>query len=464
MRTPPDDNAARLGLWLRRAFEAIRSLVGLDVGEQRRLLWFLVRWSALGTVVGVLAGASSAGFLASLEWATDTRTDHGWLLFGLPLAGFVVGLAYHYGGGRSGGGNNLLLDEIHEPTAWVPRRLAPLVYAGTVATHLFGGSAGREGTAIQMSGSLTDGFNRLARLGAVDRRVLLIAAISGGFGAVFGVPVAGFVFGLEVQSVGRVRYDAIVPAFVASLVGDAVVGTLGVDHAVTPTYAAVDIDPALVGKVAVAGVVFGVAALVFTELTHGLKALFARTVRWSPARPLVGGVLVIAMTGAIGSRDYLGLSLPLIADALAGGAGIAAFGFLVKLVFTAVTLGSGFQGGEVTPLFVIGATLGVSMARLLDAPVPLFAAIGFVAVFAGATNTPLACTIMGVELFGAGPIALFATACVVSYVVSGDRGIYQNQRVDVAKGVGLPGETLGEIATRRRRRWRSSPNPNAENS
>jgi|GEM_PF-74960 len=441
------------------AYSAIRGLLRVDVIEQARLVGHLVRWVVLGAVVGVLAGAASAGFLESLSWATRTRDAHPWLLFGLPFAGFAVGLAYHYGGGRAGAGNNLIIDEIHDPQAWVPRRMAPLVFAGTVATHLFGGSAGREGTAIQMSGSLTDGFARAARIAKVDRRLLLIAAIAGGFGSVFGVPLAGCVFALEVQAVGRVRYDAIVPAMTASLVGDLVVRGLGVHHMPVPIVGEVHLTLWLVAKVLVAGLAFGATALLFAELTHGLKSVFRTTIRWAPARPLVGGLAVIALTYAVGSRDYLGLSLPLIAKSLAGGVGVIGAAFALKLLFTSITLGSGFQGGEVTPLFVIGATLGAALGHVLGVPVPLLAAIGFVAVFAGATNTPLACTIMGVELFGGGPIVLLAVACIASYVVTGERGIYGTQRVDTPKTARDAG---GEILTlnalaQQRRHWLPAP-------
>ncbi|GAC1596506.1 MAG: voltage-gated chloride channel family protein [Acidimicrobiales bacterium] len=436
---------------------AARHLIRFDVGEQARLVAHLAKWIVLGAVVGILAGAASAGFLVSLEWATRTREAHPWLLFLLPLAGFGVGLGYRYGGGTTSQGNNLIIDEIHEARAWVPKRMAPLVYIGTVLTHLFGGSAGREGTAIQMSGSLTDGFNRMARLRPEDRRLLLIAAIAGGFGAVFGVPIAGCVFALEVQSVGRVRYDAIIPALTAPVVGDLVVRGLGVHHTPTPHFAAVAITAALIAKVAAAGLAFGLTSLLFSEITHGIKSASAALVRWSPARPLIGGGLVIALTYTVGSRDYLGLSIPLISRSLAGGAGVIGLAFALKLVFTSLTLGTGFQGGEVTPLFVIGATLGATLGHLLGVPVPLMAALGFVAVFAGATNTPLACTVMGVELFGAAPIVLLAVACVVSYVFSSHRGIYGAQRIDTPKGpdtVGLDDDgrvlTLAAIAHRRR--------------
>lgn len=438
--------------WSQRGYAGLRGLLRFDAREQLGLLGHLARWIVLGGVVGVLAGASSAAFLESLRWATDARGDQPWLLWLLPVAGLVVGLVYHEYGGRAAAGNNLIIDEIHEPTAWIPRRMAPLVYVATVITHLFGGSAGREGTAIQMSGSLSDAIvNRVAGFSGTDRRLVLIAAISGGFGAVFGVPVAGCVFGLEVQSFGRFRHDAIVPALAAAVVGDEVVDALGVEHTPLPAVAGVELDPSLVLKILLAGLAFGLTAIVFSELVHGLKHVFARAVVWPPLRPFLGGVAVVALTYAAGTRDYLGLSIPLITESFDPVVTVALFAFAWKLLFTVVTLGAGFQGGEVTPLFVIGATLGATLGHALDAPVPLFAAMGFVAVFAGATNTPIACTVMGVELFGAASIVPIAIACIASYTFSARRGIYASQRVDAAEPVdAVDTVTLGHVSSTRR--------------
>jgi H+/Cl- antiporter ClcA len=311
--------------------------------------------------------------------------------------------------------------------------MAPLIYVGTVVTQLFGGSAGREGTALQMSGSLTDTFSRVARLTPSDRRVMLIAALSGGFGAVFGVPVAGFVFGLEVHTVGRLRYDALLAALTASMVGDLVVTSLGVTHTVTPEVIPTDLTASLVAKVVLAGVIFGIVARGFMASTHLVRHLYERFGTWPPLRPFIGGVAIVGLTYLVGNRDYNGLSLPLITASLAGGAGVMAFAFAWKLVFTSVTLGSGFQGGEVTPLFVIGATLGAVLAGVLGVDPTLLAALGFVAVFAGAANVPITCTIMGAELFSANTMVLFALVCVVAYLCSPNRGIYSAQRVAIAK-------------------------------
>lgn len=418
--------------------------------EQVALAAHLVRWIVLGAVSGVLAGVSSFVFLEGLDRVTEFRLAHTWLLWLLPVAGLVIGLAYHYLGGRSGQGNALLIDQIHEPSEWVPRRMAPLVLLGTWATHLFGGSAGREGTALQMSGSLTDAVARVLHLRDEDRKLLLIAALAGGFGAVFGVPLAGAVFALEVQSIGRIRYEALVPALAASLVGDLVMSGLGYEHHARQQFD-ITLNAALVGKVAIAGLAFGLAGAAFAELTHAIKRLMSSRVGWPPLRPMLGGVAVIGLAGLFG-QDYLGLSLPLIDRALAGDQ-LSFAVFALKIVFTAVTLGCAFPGGEVTPLFVIGSTLGAALATPLHLPVALLAAVGFVAVFAGAANVPLACTIMGVELFGAGAMMPIAVGCVISYVFSSHRGIYPTQRIHAAKGParidGRP--TLHAWGTRHRR-------------
>ncbi len=434
------------------------------------LLNHLVKWSVLGGAVGILAGVASATFLVLLALATETREANIWLLGLLPLAGVAIGLAYHYRGGRAAEGNNLILDEVHgladhlrapTPREGVPLRMAPFVLVGTVVTHLFGGSAGREGTGIQMASSLGDTFSRALRLGPEDRRILLIASIAGGFGSVFGVPLAGTVFALEVQSVGRMRYEALVPALTAAIVGDRVADAIfvvtGLPHAPTPTVAleGIPLDPALIGLVALAGLAFALASILFSEMLYGFRRMYRIAIRWSPARPLVGGLIVIALTLLVGTTDYLGLSLPLIERSYEGD--VIAGAFLLKIVFTTLTVGAGFQGGEVTPLFVIGATLGAALATPLGVPPELLAAVGLVAVFAGATNTPLACTVMGVELFGSEAFVYLAVGCVVSYVFSAHRGIYESQRIDTPKDkhVGLATEQDATVRAlmQRRRPW-----------
>lgn len=414
-------------------------------------LRMFAKWSLLGGAVGVLAGTASAVFLISLSWATSFRLANPHLILLLPLAGFAVGWVYHRFAGTAAQGNNLVIEEVNANQSQIPLRMAPLVLFGTIITHLFGGSAGREGTAIQMGASLADGLRRALRLNGENRRLLIMAGISGGFGSVFGTPAAGFVFGMEVQSVGRIRYEGIIPCLVAAVVGDLVTRALGATHSHYPVLANVEIEPLLLVKVALAGVAFGLTSILFVELTHAVKRQQSRWVKYPPLRPAIGGLVILALVLLTGTQDYLGLSLPLIQQSVSG-AGVLAFAFLLKLVFTAVTLGSGFLGGEVTPLFVIGATLGYTLGTLLGVDPAFMASIGFVAVFAGASNTPLACSLMALELFGGGSAIYILVGCVIAYLASGHRGIYVTQLVHTPKAHDtdvLEAESLRAIAERR---------------
>ena len=405
--------------------------VRAQLREQLQLLVHLVRWLILGALSGVLAGGATWVFLEGLKRATHLRQNgHQWLVYLLPIAGLAMGSLYHYLGQRSAEGSNLLLDEIHEPTAWVPQRMAPLVLLGTWVSHLFGASVGREGTAVQVSGTLSDGLARVLRLSPSDRRILLISALAGGFGAVFGLPIAGAVFALEVQAIGRMNFEAIAPAFTASIVADRVVNAIGYHHDALAQLAP-NVSASLLLRFAVAGLAFGLCAATYSVLTHRIKAILARRVSWPPLRPFIGGVAVIGLVLMFG-HDYQGLSLPLVDRAL-GGDHLGFAVFALKLLFTAVALGSGFFGGEVTALFVMGSTLGAALAVPLGIDGPLIAAVGFCAVFGAAANTPIACIILGVELFGSRAILPIAVGCVVAYVFSGHRSIYSSQLVHVAK-------------------------------
>ena len=416
-----------------------------DLGEHAGLAAYVARWAALGTVTGVAIGSAVALFLWTLDRVTQLRFENPWLLWWLPAAGLLVGVLYHWLGRSIEGGHNLIMDEIHGPGGGVPARMAPLVLVATMITHLFGGSAGREGTAVQMGGSMASVLTRRLGLDVVSTQTLLTAGIAAGFGAVFGTPLAGAVFALEVLAIGRVEHKSLIPCLIASIAGDLTCSTWGIHHTAYHVASLQDagfaqLDLTLIGKSVVAGVVFGLASSLFAEATHRLGHLSKRVIRWPVLRPVVGGLLIIGLTYAVGSRDYLGLGVTspdphgvsIVSSFNAGGA--TPWSWLWKVVFTAVTLGFGFKGGEVTPLFFIGATLGNVLAMLLHAPVDLFAALGFVAVFAGATNTPLACTLMGVELFGGASVSYVAIACFFGYLFSGHSGIYLSQRIASAKG------------------------------
>ena len=432
--------------------------------EHASSVYYVVRWLLLVAPGAVAIGSAVALFLWSLDRATHQRWNQPWLLWFLPVAGLIVGALYHYLGRSAEGGNNLIMDEIHEPGGGVPGKMAPLVLVSTVVTHLFGGSAGREGTAVQMGGSIASALTRRFRLDPEDASILLTTGIAAGFGAVFGTPLTGAIFALEVLAIGRVSYRALVPCLIASIIGDYTVAMWGIHHTAyhIPSLATAGfahVDVVLLAKVALASVAFGLASVLFADATHGVGRLFKRYVRWPVARPALGGILVIGLVYALGTRDFLGLgvtspdphAVTILSSFQPGGA--TPWSWLWKLVFTAVTLGAGFKGGEVTPLFFIGAALGNAAAVVLHAPVELFAALGFVAVFAGATNTPLACTLMGIELFGADAALYFATASFLSYLFSGHSGIYSSQRIATPKAdVALPDRPALSLAALREHR------------
>jgi H+/Cl- antiporter ClcA len=388
----------------------------------------LLEWLVLGALVGVACGVASAIFLHALDFATRSRNEHEALVYALPLAGLLVGALYERFGAAIKGGNNLVLDTVHEDSPQIPVRMAPMVLVGTVLTHLFGGSAGREGTAVQMGASLADLIAHRWKAKKETRRRLLAAGIAGGFGSVFGTPFAGTVFGLEVVSVGRLEYDALFPALVAALVGDLVTRSLGVVHTPYPAPAALGLTPLLLGKWAVFALAVALTSIAFVELTHRLKKLLERRVPSLPVRMAAGGLAVVALWRLVGTSDYLGLGVPMILRAFTDPA-LPLHAFAAKLVFTSVTLASGFVGGEVTPLFFVGATLGNALGRALGIPVALAAGVGLAALFAAAANTPLALSIMAIELLGATVVPHVVIVAVLAYLLAGHRGIYPAQRL-----------------------------------
>jgi H+/Cl- antiporter ClcA len=416
--------------------------------EQFTIAKNLLGWIVLIFPVAVTTGLLVALFLWLLDIATVARWQNMWLIFLLPLAGIFISWLYQVAGKNTGAGNNLIMDEIHQPGGGVPARMTPLILITTVITHLFGGSAGREGTAVQMGGSLAALFSKLYKLHHERKRILLMCGMAAGFSAVFGTPVAGAIFALEVLTIGKIKYDALIPCLFASIIANITCISCGIHHTVyhitytdngARLFSYVAFDVLLLIKVAIAGLIFGLISHSFAKFSTIIKSASNQYIPKKWLIPVVGAVLIVSISYLLGTFDYLGLGVTnpnskgvsIVSSFTAGGAGY--FSWFWKLLLTAITLGMGFKGGEVTPLFFIGATLGNVLAGITGAPIDLFAGLGFIAVFAGATNTPLACTLMGVELFGAENIIYYAVACFIAYYFSGHSGIYTSQKSGITK-------------------------------
>jgi H+/Cl- antiporter ClcA len=407
---------------------------------------YILKWTAIGLVVGAAIGSASAGFLISLDWATAYRENHLWIIAFLPVGGFMIGLLYHYYGNEAVAGSNLLIDTIHLPQKKIPFRMAPMIYLGTMVTHFLGGSAGREGTALQMAGAIADQLSHPLKLSNADRKTLIIAAIAGGFGSVFGTPIAGAIFGLEFFMLGNIRYHAIFPALITAIIADSATRFWQAEH----TYYHIDFIPEIslltLFYAIITGILCGLCAALFSKLMHKSSDFFKEKISFPPLQPLIGGIVVVVIIWALGTTKYIGLGIPTIIQSFE--TPLPTYDFAIKMLLTIITLGAGFKGGEVTPLFFIGATLGSALSYFIPLPTGLMAGMGFVAVFAGATNTPIACTIMAMELFGTECGVYVAMACIVSYLISGHNSVYKNQMIGEAKHINysnLEGKKMHEL-------------------
>lgn len=404
--------------------------------------------------LSIIVGSSVAFFLWGLDRVTELHWNYPGLLYALPIIGLISGLIYHRLGQSAEGGNNLIIEQIHEPGGGVPIRMAPLVLIGTLLTHLGGGSAGREGTAVQMGGSLAGlvagwfGFEKGALRG------FLTTGVAAGFGAVFGTPIAGAIFALEVVVRGRIQHQAMIPCLFCAVVADQVTTLWGIKHTEYSIRCFADSrgengvswarDGRLLLCVIAAASVFGWVSRLFIWSSHCVSSWARAWITQPWLRPVIGGVIVVVLALLLDGREYLGLGVnanpasarPITIAGCFRDGGATHFSWLLKLMFTVITVGMGFKGGEVTPLFFIGAAVGNSLAILLGAPVDLMAGLGFIAVFAGATKTPIACMVMGIELFAPHSDGLMtgrffmyaAVACFVAYATSGSESIYKSQK------------------------------------
>lgn len=391
---------------------------------------YFIKWMILSSIIGLAVGTVGACFSKSIELATAVWTnDHRAVLF-MPLSGIIIVSLYKLMHEEKHKGTNLVIESISADSD-ITLKTAPLIFISTFLTHIVGGSSGREGAALQLGGSLGNFFARLIRLDASDKKIAIMCSMSACFSALFGTPLAAAVFSMEVISVGVMLYSALIPCIVASFVGMAVAGHMGVadeSFIVSGSYA---LNLSSAAYVIILGICAAIVSILFCVVMHRTEHIYQRLFPNTYIRITVGSILFIALTLIEGSFDYNGGGFPLVRRAMAGD--IRPYAFLLKILFTAVALGAGFKGGEIVPTFCIGACLGGAFAGLLGLDCPIYTACGMVALFAGVTNCPVTSILMAFDLFGYDGMPYYAVAIAVSFTLSGYYGLYKSQRFRVSK-------------------------------
>ena len=390
-----------------------------------------LKWALYACNIGILVGAVAVAFHYGIDWVTELRGEHPWLIWLLPLGGPAIVLLYKGCGMEKDRGTNLVLVAVREAEP-MKLRTAPLIFLSTILTHLVGGSAGREGAALQLGGSLAAWVGRKIRLDAKDSRLMVMCGMAAAFSALFGTPLTAAIFAMEVVSVGVMYYAAIVPCVTAALVALQVARWFGlhgtVGYAVGQT---ASLTPVSMLQAAALGVLCALVSILFCKAMHAAPHLYGKFIPNALVRAAVGGLLVLALTLLVGGQTYSGAGDPVIRRMLAGETIPEAF--LLKILFTAVTLGAGFRGGEIVPVLFTGCAFGTWVGPMLGLPHGFSGALGMAAVFCGATNCPLTSILLAFELFGGEGLSLYALCCGVSYMLSGYYGLYSEQKIVYSK-------------------------------
>lgn len=396
-----------------------------------RQLFMFSKWIVLAVLVGLLVGGFGSLFGLCMEYATETRMKYDWFIFLLPVAGVLIVWLYRSFSIKKDMGTNLVIDTVHN-SGGVPFRVAPLIFIATVLTHLVGGSAGREGAALQIGGSFGDKIGRVLKLDLMDRKILILCGMSAAFSALFGTPIAAAVFSMEVITVGVMYYAAFLPCVVASLVASHFASNIvGISPESFQIGYVPELDMKMLGVVIAISVIGAGVSSLFCWILHKTSEEFNERIKNPYIRIVIAGVCIIVLTLIVGNRDYNGAGIDVIKRAFLGN--IVPYAFLLKMLFTAITLGGGFKGGEIVPTFFVGATLGSAIGSALGVDPSLCAAIGMAVLFCGVTNCPLATLLISFELFNYKGVPYFLLAIAISYVLSGYSGLYGEQKIMYSK-------------------------------
>lgn len=393
-------------------------------------LLLLVRWFLIAVITGIVLGAVGAVFAKSIVWVTAFRRENPAVLYGLPLAGIVIVFFYHFERKDAKSSTNLVLDAIHAERK-IPLLTAPLIFFGTILSHLFGASAGREGAALQLGGSIGQLLGETFHMDEADQRVVIMCGMSAAFAALFGTPLAATIFPMEVVSVGIMHYAALVPCALAALTASMTASYLGVGAEVFSLGALPVFSVDLAIRMILLSVLCAAVSILFCVAVHGTEHALTRAFPNPYLRAVAAGTVVVLFTKLLGTTDYLGAGMDIIGGYIENGAPGEAF--LLKMIFTAVSLGGGFKGGEIVPTFFVGAAFGSLAGGILGIPNALAAACGMAAVFCGVTNCPISTLLISFELFGFEGAPFFLLAVGISYMQSGYFGLYHSQRIVYAK-------------------------------
>lgn len=380
----------------------------------------------MAVVLGAVGGTIGSIFHHCIDEVTHLRGQVPWLLYFLPVVGLVIVFIYRRAGLKSDPGTNLILSSTQTKDT-VPLRMLPLIFISTILTHLTGGSAGREGAALQVGGSLGSALGKVLKFKSEDIHITILCGMSAVFSAMFGTPIAAAVFSMEVVMVGSIQYAALVPCIVAAVVAKSVAGLMGSETTIYTVALDVAITPAMIFRTILLGILCGILSMVFCSLMHKISHLLAKVMPNVYVRAFVGGCIIVVLSLLLGTGDYNGAGTHMIEQSFTGQ--VVWYAFIVKMLFTAITIGSGFKGGEIVPTLFVGATFGCVVGPALGLPGSLAAAVAMIAMFCGVVNAPLASIFLGVEMFGTGDIVLFSIACAISYVCSGYYSLYSSQTI-----------------------------------
>lgn len=389
----------------------------------------LLKWVLFSILVGVSVGAMGAVFHMAIDRATYLRGSYDWILYLLPLTGLVIVWAYHITGMSDDKGTEYIIGAVREGRM-LRIRTAFLIFFSTVLTHLTGGSAGREGAALQLGGSMSNFIGRLVRLNEKDDRIITMCGMAAGFSALFGTPLAAAIMSMEVVSVGVMYYAAIVPCLLSALIAQGIAMQMGISPTSFQVLDVPELSPLVLVQLVALGILCALVAVLFCGVMHLVPKLYDRISKGPYRRVLLGGVLIVLLSLLLG-RDYNGAGVNMIQIALDGHSRPEAF--FLKMLFTALTLAAGFKGGEIVPAFFCGATFGCFYGALLGLPASFAAAAGLVSVFCGVTNCPLTSILLSYELFGGDGLPLYALCCAVSYMLSGYSSLYHAQKIVYSK-------------------------------